>query len=164
MALGGLFSRTGQHVIVPVSADDAQEIAQLHSDGFGRPWSDGEFASLLAKETVFGFAAKLEGKPKSPPDGFVLARLTAGEAEILTIAVAGSKRGKGLGRALMDAVLRHLHSERADTLFLEVSEDNKPALALYKRLGFAEVGRRDAYYGRGDASNGTALILRLDLK
>lgn len=159
-----LFSRSEQHFIEPVSSDDAQEIARLHKEGFGRPWNDGEFASLLAKDAVFGFTAKPEGKPKSPPDGFVLARLAAGEAEILTIAVSGSKRGKGLGRALMDAVLRHLHSERAETLFLEVSADNKPALALYKRLGFAEVGRRDAYYGRGDATDGTALILRLDLK
>lgn len=164
MALGGLFSRTAHHVIEPVSSGDAQQIARLHSDGFGRPWSDGEFASLLAKDTVFGFAAKPEGRPKAPPDGFVLARLAAGEAEVLTIAVAKSKRGKGLGRALMDAVLRHLHSERADTLFLEVSEGNKPALALYRRLGFAEVGRRDAYYRRGDAADGTALVMRLDLK
>ncbi len=163
MDLGRIFSRSGQNVIEALGLDDAESVALLHNEGFGRPWSDGEFAALLAKDTVFGFAARREGKPAVAPDGFVLARLAAGEAEILTIAVARAKRGRGLGRALMDAVLRHLHAERAESLTLEVDQDNQWAIALYRRLGFEEVARRTAYYDQGSAGDGTALVMRLDL-
>ncbi|MEX0347609.1 MAG: GNAT family N-acetyltransferase [Rhizobiaceae bacterium] len=162
MAFSRIFSRTAGHVIEPLRTSDAENAAALHREGFGRAWSDGEFAALLAKDAVFGFQARIEGKPSALPVGFVLARLAAGEAEILTIAVTRSKRRQGLARALMDAVLRHLHAERADSLFLEVGEGNEPAIALYRRLGFAEVSRRSAYYG--DESDGTALVMRLDLR
>jgi len=94
----------------------------------------------------------------------VLARLAAGEAEILTIAVRHASRRLGLGRMLMEAVLRHLHAERAETLFLEVDETNIPALALYRRLGFREVGRRDAYYADREGRKSSALVMRRDLR
>ena len=66
---------------------------------------------------------------KAAPVGFVLARLAAGEAEILTVAVARSHRRHGLGWKLMDAVLRQLHADRAEALFLEVDETNTPGPA-----------------------------------
>ena len=72
----------------------------------------------------------------------MLARLAAGEAEILTIAVARGHRRQGLGWRLMDAVLRELHAERAEALFLEVDETNAPAIGLYRKFGFHEVGKR----------------------
>ena len=163
MAFGRIFFRAGHHVIEPLVLEDAASVAELHNEGFGRPWSDGEFAALLVKDTVFGFAARREGKPSAPPDGFVLARLAAGEAEILTIAVAKAKRGRGLGRALMDAVLRHLQTERAESLTLEVDQANRWAIALYRRIGFEEVAQRTAYYDQGSSGDGTALVMRLDL-
>lgn len=164
MALGNLFVRQSDHMVESMGPDDIPVVARLHSEGFGRAWSDGEFAALLAQNTVFGFMARRTGQPSAEPVGFVLARLAAGEAEILTIAVAKSKRRKGIGRALMDAVLRHLHSERAEALFLEVDHANRAAIALYRRLGFAEVARRKAYYGDMPNSDGSALVMRLDLR
>ena len=83
---------------------------------------------------------------QEPPAGFVLARLAAGEAEIFTVAVARAHRRQGIGWRLMDAVLRELHAQRAEALFLEVDEANLAALALYRRLGFHEVGKRPRYY------------------
>jgi ribosomal protein S18 acetylase RimI-like enzyme len=65
--------------------------------------------------------------------GFVMARAAAGEAEILTIAVAPDWQGHGLGRKLMDAVLAKAHRDRIEAVFLEVDETNKPAIALYRR-------------------------------
>ena len=84
------------------------------------------------------------------PVGFVLARLAAGEGEILTVAVARAHRRQGLGWRLMDAVLRELHAQRAEALFLEVDETNAAAIALYRRLGFSEVGKRPSYYQSAD--------------
>lgn len=139
-------------------------LARLHSEDFIRPWSDGEFEQLLAQDTVFGFAGLEVGKGNAGPVGFVLARLAAGEAEILTIAVARSHRREGLGWLLMHAVLRELHAARAEALFLEVDETNAAAVALYRRLGFREVGKRPRYYQNVDGAKSGALVMRRDLR
>jgi ribosomal-protein-alanine N-acetyltransferase len=63
----------------------------------------------------------------------------------------------------MDAVLRELYGQRAEALFLEVDEANAPAVALYRRLGFRQVGRREAYYSGPDGTRSGALVMRRDL-
>ncbi|MCC1771591.1 GNAT family N-acetyltransferase, partial [Salmonella enterica subsp. enterica serovar Indiana] len=93
---------------------DSHAIQRIHAAAFHHGWSSDDFRSLIGENTVFGFVARAEGKPNDAC-GFVLARLVAGEAEILTIAVARDVQRQGVGRALMDAVLRHLYQERAET-------------------------------------------------
>ncbi len=145
-----------------LSAPDSHAIQRIHALAFDHGWSSDDFRALIAQDTVFGFVARVEGKPGAVC-GFVLARLAAGEAEILTIAVTREMQRQGVGRALMDAVLRHLYRERAESLFLEVDEANLAAQALYHRLGFRKVGLRPAYYETA-AGRSSALILRRDLK
>jgi [ribosomal protein S18]-alanine N-acetyltransferase len=151
-----------RHVLMALKSAHSAAAAALHVEGFHRPWSDGEFRSLLSERNVFGFIALVEGKPKAPPAGFILARLAAGEAEILTVVVAKSVRRHGIGARLLDETLRQLHGERAQSLFLEVDSANAAAVKLYKRFGFRKVGERPAYY---DAPGGktAALVMRLDL-
>lgn len=84
--------------------------------------------------------------------GLALARQAGGESELLTIAVVPEARHRGLGRRLLTAVLTLC----PHPVFLEVDADNAAALALYGRAGFAECGRRPAYYG----PERDALILR----
>jgi ribosomal-protein-alanine N-acetyltransferase len=150
--------------IAPIARSDAPRLAVLHREDFLRPWSDGEFASLIDQDAVFGFSALETGKGREGPVGFVLARLAAGEAEILTVVVARSHRRLGLGWKLMDAVLRELHAARAEALFLEVDETNAAAITLYRRLGFREVAKRPAYYSDGDGRKSAALVMRRDLR
>ncbi|WEX09252.1 ribosomal protein S18-alanine N-acetyltransferase [Chelativorans sp. AA-79] len=147
----------------PLEIADSLALAALHEEDFVRPWTDGEFESLLSQETVFGFAAIEEGAG-ARPCGFVLARRAAGEAEILTLTVSRALRRRGIGRMLMDAILRTLHAERAEALFLEVDESNMPAIALYRRLGFRQVGRRPDYYRDAFAHRSSALVMRRDLR
>ena len=64
----------------------------------------------------------------------------------------------------MDAVLRELHSQRAEALFLEVDEINAPAIGLYGRLGFNKVGWRPAYYEHDGGRKSGALVMRRDLR
>ena len=92
--------------------------------------------------------------------GFVLARLAADEAEILTIAVEAATRGRGVGRALLSESLRQAANAGAKTMFLEVDRSNTPALALYKHLGFVAVGERAGYYRRKDGARETAIVMR----
>ncbi len=150
--------------VEPLSEDDARLLPTIHREDFSRPWSGQEFASLIGQEPVFGFAAWQVGKRGAGPAGFVLARLAAGEAEILTIAVLRSMRRLGLGRELMEAVLRELHVQRAEALFLEVDETNSPAIALYRKLGFGQVAKRPGYYGEKGEAKTAALVMRRDLR
>ncbi|WP_439273043.1 ribosomal protein S18-alanine N-acetyltransferase [Pseudochrobactrum sp. HB0163] len=137
---------------------DSAALGQIHGEAFHHAWSEEDFAGMLSQDNIFGFIARAVGKPKQAA-GFVLARLVAGEAEILTIAVSSAIRRRGIGRELMEGVLRYLHHERAESLFLEVDESNMAAQALYRRLGFMQVGRRPAYY-ETEQGRSNALILR----
>lgn len=157
-------AHTRNHVIEPLKAGDTDTAARLHAQDFARPWSDGEIHSLLSKPGVFGYVARRAGKPGSKPGAFVLARMAADEAEILTIAVDRPLRRSGLGRQLMDAVLRHLHAERMAAVFLEVSERNHAAIALYRKLGFVQVGQRPGYYEIPGRSRENAIVMRCDLR
>lgn len=158
------FSRADEFAVERLNVEDARLLPAVHREDFIRPWSGGEFETLLSQPPVFGFGAWRVGHRAEAPAGFVLARLAAGEGEILTIAVARAWRRHGLGRELMEAVLRHLHGERAEALFLEVDETNQPAIALYRRLGFDEVARRPAYYDQPGAAKTAALVMRRDLR
>lgn len=163
MRIPFLTTKTRDYALEPLSASDSPAISAIHREDFARPWTDGEFAALLGQDTVFGYAARQTGHGGAAPVGFVLARVAAGEGEILTVAVARMHRRQGLGWRLMDAVLRELHGQRAEALFLEVDETNHSAIALYRRFGFFEVGKRPHYYESAEGRSG-ALVMRRDLR
>jgi ribosomal-protein-alanine N-acetyltransferase len=122
--------------------DQPEALSRLHGLSFPDAWSAAAIADLLASPGTFAFQLQ---------DGFILARVAAGEAEILTLAVAPAMRGRGLGRTLLAMAARHAQTLGASNMFLEVGVDNPPALALYAGQGFVRVGQRKAYYGGGDA-------------
>jgi ribosomal-protein-alanine N-acetyltransferase len=138
---------------------DAAALAALHGAAFGRGWSEDEFERLLLERNVIAHRA-MSGRTLA---GFVLSRLAGDEAEILSIAVATSRRGRGLARRLLDLHLRRLAGLGATAVFLEVDEDNVAARRLYARAGFRDVGRRPAYYARASNAPTNALVLRRDL-
>jgi len=155
-------------IIAPLSEADCDILQQLHAEAFFHSWDSEAFRRFLADEQVIGFGARLRqpGGRSSGLSGFILARLiraeSGGEAEILTFAIAAKARRRGLGRALLEHLLRHLYQERAEALFLEVDEHNQPALNLYRGLHFAEIGRRKAYYQPAPAAEGAPAPARAD--
>jgi len=92
--------------------------------------------------------------------GFIAGRRVADEAEILNFAVALPSRRRGVGRALVEALLRVFDKGRVARVFLEVRESNAAAIAFYERLGFRLVGSRADYY---QEPREAALVLALDL-
>jgi ribosomal-protein-alanine N-acetyltransferase len=150
--------RSSPPVIRPLRADKAEDCARLHAAGFAHPWSAEEVAALIASASTLAAAAldPANGRLR----GFVLARLAADEAEILTIAVDPAARGRGVGRALLAENLRQAANAGARAMFLEVDSDNAAALALYRRLGFVKVGERAGYYRRQDGARATAVVMR----
>ena len=145
-------------ILSPAGPQDASSFAALHGASFHSGWSEDELERLLAERNVVAHRA-LRGRSLV---GLILSRLAADEAEILSVAVAASGRGRGLARQLLDLNLRRLAGLGARTVFLEVDETNVPACALYRRAGFREVGRRKGYYVAGRRS-ADALVLRRDL-
>lgn len=128
----------------------AARLADVHATAFAAPWDAGAFEALLAQAGVFAL---------EQPDGFILLRAVADEAEILTLAVRPARRGQGLGTRLVSEGMTAAAARGATRLFLEVADDNTAALALYARAGFAEAGRRRDYYARPDGGRRDALIL-----
>jgi len=147
-------------VIRPLRSDKAEACARLHAQGFAHPWSKGEVAELIVSPSTLAAAAldPVDGRLR----GFILSRLAADEAEILTIAVEAASQGKGVGRALLSENLRQAANAGAKTIFLEVDKMNAPAVALYERLGFVKVGERPGYYRRNDG-RAPAVIMRKTL-
>jgi [ribosomal protein S18]-alanine N-acetyltransferase len=154
--LSRLFAR-GEAELSEIGPRDAGAMAVLHAASFHRGWSEHEFEQLLLDRNVVAHRAATNGKLV----GFILSRMATGEAEILSIAVNRSRRGRGLGRKLLDLHLRRLAGLAVRTVFLEVDEGNMPARRLYQRAGFRNVGRREGYYG--DRQGAPALMLRRDL-
>ena len=138
---------------------DAPALAALHGASFRRGWSEDEFERLLLDRSVLAHRATLGHQPV----GFIISRIAAGEAEILSVAVARSHQRRGLARRLLDLHMRRLAGLGARTIFLEVDDDNLPARRLYARSAFRQVGRRDGYYPRPGSAAGAALVLRRDL-
>jgi ribosomal-protein-alanine N-acetyltransferase len=157
-SLRRLFAR-GEPALSEASPRDAGTIAALHAASFHRGWSEQEVEALLTDRHVIAHRVTIGGKLA----GFIMTRQAADEAEILSIAVANARRGKGLARQLLTLHLRRLAGLGARTVFLEVDEHNRPAIRLYDRAGFREVGRRANYYHGSDGKTATALVLRRDL-
>jgi len=141
--------------ITEARARDAAALAKLHAASFRRGWGEEEFHRLLADRSVVCHRSVIGGTLV----GFVMSRLAAGEAEILSVAIAPGWRGRGFAAPLLDLHIRRLAGLGAHAVFLEVGESNAPAGRLYRRAGFYEVGRRKGYYDGG----ATALVLRRDL-
>ena len=129
-----------------------EEMAEIHARCFTaqRPWSADEFSALLASAHVFACTRER---------GFALGRAIAGEAELLTIAVSPEMQGRGIGRKLLECFEDAARQRGAGTAFLEVSQANHPAVALYRACGYAEAGRRTGYYRDREGKRADAILM-----
>ena len=130
-----------------------EALASLHGRAFRTPppWTAAAFVGILADPLAF---LLVEGDA-----GFLLGRAVAGEAELLTIAVAPDARRLGLGRKLVARFLYQAQLRGADSAFLEVSAENPAAIALYESAGFARSGLRRGYYQTPEGTRIDALVM-----
>ena len=153
-----LFLRS-EPTLSEASGRDAVAIAALHGVSFARGWSEQEVETLMTDRHVMAHRA-INGSTMA---GFILSRLVEDEAEILSVAVANARRGRGLARSLLNLHMRRLAGLGARAIFLEVDEHNAPAIRLYDRAGFQEISRRPNYYPGAGGKAAAALVLRRDL-
>jgi [ribosomal protein S18]-alanine N-acetyltransferase len=121
---------------------------------FGEAWTAPQCAGLLPMPGVWLSLAR-DGDDVI---GFALARVVAGEAELLLLAVRDGRRRRGVGQVLLDRFVELATSRGAHRLHLEVREGNH-AVNLYTKAGFAQVGRRRNYYTGADGKLYHALTL-----
>jgi [ribosomal protein S18]-alanine N-acetyltransferase len=128
------------------------DLARLHAACFTmpRPWSEAEFADLLASPLIFLIAE---------PAGFALGRVVADEGELLTLAVDPAARRRGTGRRLLTAFEAEAAARGAASAFLEVAAGNDAARALYLSAGYALTGLRRGYFRDGAGGTDDAQIL-----
>jgi [ribosomal protein S18]-alanine N-acetyltransferase len=133
------------------------DLAALHARCFRTPppWSAADFATFVADPLAF---LLVEGDA-----GFLLGRAVAGEAELLTLAVAPESRRLGLGRRLVARFVYQAQLRQAQRAFLEVSAENPAAIALYDSAGFRAEGRRRGYYAPPQGARIDALVMARDL-
>ena len=140
-------------IIEKMNSSHVSQIAQLEKICFSDPWSENSIASELGNKLAFWLVAT-EGENVA---GYIGSQTVMDETDMMNVAVHPDFRRQGIAEALVNGLVEHLKVMGSHCLTLEVRASNAPAIALYEKLGFSEIGRRRNYY-RNPRED--ALILR----
>ena len=140
-------------ILETMNAAHVAQIAALEKICFSDPWSERSIASELDNKLAFWLVAT-EGETVA---GYIGSQTVMEETDMMNVAVHPDFRRQGIAEALVSGLVEHLKAMGSHCLTLEVRASNAPAIALYEKLGFAEIGRRKNYY-RNPRED--ALILR----
>lgn len=125
-----------------LTAADVEAVSRIEQETFSMPWSPQDFLEMVEADYAYYYVAEVEGEIV----GCCGIRNMAGEGEITNVAVASDFRGKGIGRALMEYMLREAPSHGMGDCTLEVRVSNVSAIHLYESLGFKSEGIRPGFY------------------
>ena len=129
-------------IIREMKPEDVPAIAELEKQCFSAPWSENMIISSLENRLSCWLVAEIEGAIA----GYVGSEAVLDSADMMNIAVALEFRRQGVGAALVNGLVSRLQSKSVSFLLLEVRVSNKPAIAMYEKLGFLQVGLRPRYY------------------
>lgn len=111
--------------------------AALHQISFDFPWNAQDFTALFLLPSTKGWMNS---------DSLLLCSCVLDEMEILTLCVHPSARRQGKAEALLARLVAEAEKLQVKRIFLEVSVENKPAVLLYEKMGFSQIGKRQNYY------------------
>ena len=140
----------------PMAADDVDEVYALECSVFPHPWSRANFMDSLAS----GYDAWVVRDDGGALVGYFLLMYALDEAHLLDVAVEGRHHGAGLGRFLLDRIAARARSQGMASILLEVRPSNERALHVYRRCGYAEIGRRKGYYPAHEGRREDAIVMR----
>ena len=129
------------------------QVAALEKLCFADPWSENSVASELNNNLALWLVAMNDDTVV----GYIGSQTVAGETDVMNIAVHPDWRRRGIAQSLIECLVVELKNRGSEALMLEVRASNAPAIALYEKLGFRQVGRRPNYYRNPKED---ALILR----
>ncbi|MBP3479055.1 MAG: ribosomal protein S18-alanine N-acetyltransferase [Oscillospiraceae bacterium] len=136
-----------------MNASHIGQVAQLEKLCFSDPWSEKSISSELDNELSFWLVA-LDGDTVA---GYIGSQSVLGESDMMNVAVHPAYRRQRIAQGLVTQLAAALKEKGNHCLTLEVRASNAPAIGLYEKLGFMEVGRRPNYYRNPKED---ALILR----
>jgi ribosomal-protein-alanine N-acetyltransferase len=141
----------------PMIVDDVDAVHALECSVFPHPWSRANFMDSLSS----GYDAwVLRDDGSGQLAGYFLLMYALDEAHLLDVAVAGERHGAGLGRFLLDRIAARARSQGMASILLEVRPSNERALHVYRRYGYAEIGRRKGYYPAHEGKREDAIVMR----
>lgn len=151
---------SGSIVFRRIDSSSISDIIAIERQAFDIPWSNSMMRdSLEAAHTKVGGLFK-NGKLVA----FVVYAIILDEAELLSMAVSPDHQHQGLGAMLLESVITHAKRKRVEKLHLELRQSNMPALKLYSKYGFEQVGERKAYYpGSQPGEREDAVLMTLQL-
>ncbi|TCV90330.1 ribosomal protein S18-alanine N-acetyltransferase [Sulfurirhabdus autotrophica] len=134
----------------PMCLDDLDKVMASELKIYSHPWTFGNFRDSLNA----GYSCWIYEYGESLI-GYGLVMLAAGEAHLLNVGIAKEWQRQGMGRKLMQHLIKVSREYQAEFMFLEVRPSNIPAIRLYEDIGFNEMAIRKNYYpahgGREDA-------------
>ena len=136
---------------------DVPAMARIERDSFDAPWSADEITKDVSAGGNVYVAVAMADDERA---GYAEIRMIAGEAQVYNIAIAPEFRREGIGEALLRHCIDKAEADGCRLVTLEVRGGNAPAMELYRKLGFREVGRRRGYYAKGGED---AVLMDLDL-
>lgn len=139
--------------IIPMNHEHISQIAALERACFSDPWSENAFFSELSNPLSLWLVA-VDGQRVA---GYVGSQAVIDMADVMNVAVDPQYRRQGIAEHLMDELINQLRGKGVNALLLEVRVSNTPAISLYEKLGFYQVGIRPNYYFKPKED---ALILR----
>jgi ribosomal-protein-alanine N-acetyltransferase len=141
-----------------MQAQDLFHVVAIEQAAYPFPWTLGIFQDCL-RVGYCCWLAELE----QTVVGYGVMSVVVDESHILNICIHPQWQGKGLGRKLIQRLLKLARQHGAETAFLEVRESNRVAVAFYEKLGFVQIGRRRDYYPAPADSREDALVMSLEL-
>ena len=128
--------------IVTMTSCHVPQVAALEKECFSDPWSQRSVASELENPLALWLVWEEDGQVL----GYVGSQTVLDETDMMNVAVSAQARRRGIAQALVEALVIQLKQRGSRCLTLEVRTSNAPAIALYEKLGFRQVGRRPNYY------------------
>ena len=148
-----------QLVYAPMVVGDVDEVLALETSVYPHPWSRGNFIDSLSN----GYNSWTLRDGAGALVGYFLLMPIVDEAHLLNVAVAKAHQRKGLGLYLLDKVCACARGLSMQSILLEVRPSNLRALTVYEQYGFAEIGRRKAYYPAHNGQREDAIVMRFTL-
>lgn len=128
--------------IVTMTSDHVPQVAALEKECFSDPWSQRSVASELENPLALWLVWEEDGRVL----GYVGSQTVLDETDMMNVAVSAQARRRGIAQALVEDLCDRLRQRGGRFLTLEVRASNAPAICLYEKLGFRQVGRRPNYY------------------
>ena len=122
--------------------DDLEQAISIEEELFSVPWTmNGLFSMLVREDALF-----LVAEDKDKIIGFCGAFMVMDQGDIVNVGVRPERQRQGVGRRILQALIRGADEKGVTSLYLEVRASNRAAICLYEGLGFRQAGVRKGYY------------------